>query len=74
MVEPEAAFESFMGYLETHYSRFDESMRSVCVSVTEKLANAFHGTNKKEVALLGRLKNKLDKLELKELRNKSKTS
>ncbi len=72
IVDPEAAFESFIGFIEDHYHAFDENMKKLCVYVAEKLAAAYHGANHKEKSLIEKLKYKLVQMELKDLKTLEK--
>jgi len=43
--EPDVAFNSFITYVEDHYSAFDEKLKSAIIKVAETLINSFHETN-----------------------------
>ena len=43
--EPDVAFNSFITYVEDHYSAFDEKLKSAIIQVAETLINSFHETN-----------------------------
>lgn len=60
--EPEAAFESFINYIENHHTAVNESMREVSLRTAKKIAEAYRKTNKKEKELIKRLKKKLETL------------
>lgn len=60
ILDSEAAFESFIDFIEEHHSAFDEKMKKACLHVVNKLAAAYHGINKKEQTLIKKLKNKLE--------------
>lgn len=59
--DAETAFESFIDFVEEHHTAFDKKMKKVCLHITQELANAYRGTNKKEKQLLEKLKQKLEK-------------
>jgi hypothetical protein len=63
--DAEAAFNSFIDFVEEHHTAFDEKMKKVCIHVAQELADAYHKTNKKEKALIGELKDKLEKINVK---------
>lgn len=56
----ETAFESFIDFVEEHHTAFDKKMKKVCLHIANELANAYHGTNKKEKLLFEKLKQKLE--------------
>ena len=62
IVDAESAFESFIDFVEEHHTAFDETMSEVCLHVVKELAAAYRGTNKKEKALLEKLKMKLEEI------------
>lgn len=68
--DTEAAFNSFIDFVEDHHTAFDERMKKVCLHVAKKLAQAYHGTNKKEKVLIDKLKEKLNKIEIKKAKKK----
>ena len=43
--EPDVAFNSFITYVEDHYSAFDEKLKTAIIKVAETLINSFHETN-----------------------------
>lgn len=63
--DTEAAFNSFIDFVEDHHTAFDEQMKKTSLHVAKELAKAYHGTNKKETALINKLKEKLNKIEIK---------
>lgn len=68
--ETEDAFNSFIDFVEDHHTAFDEKMKKVSIHVAKELAQAYHGTNRKEKALINKLKEKLNKIEVKKLKKK----
>jgi hypothetical protein len=62
MPDPEQAFESFLFFIENHHSAIDDRMRHVTLKVAKKLADTYHGTNKKEKELIKKLEAKLKAL------------
>ena len=68
--ETEAAFNSFIDFVEDHHTAFDEQMKKVSIHVAKELALAYHGTNRKEKALIAKLKEKLNKIEVKKVKKK----
>ena len=69
----EAAFESFIDFIEEHHTAFDKKMKKVCIHVVKELAAAYHGINKKERGFLEKLIKKLNKIEVKNGKEKSAT-
>lgn len=63
IIEPEAAFDSFLNFVEEHYNAFDDKLKEVCINVAKELAEVYRGTNKKEKKLIDDLKSKFQKLE-----------
>lgn len=68
--DTEAAFNSFIDFVEDHHTAFDERMKKVSLHVAKELAQAYHGTNKKEKVLIDKLKEKLNKIEIKKVKKK----
>ena len=62
MYEPEAAFDSFLTYIENHHTAIDNRMREVSLNIAKKIADAYHRTNKKEKKLIETLEKKLSSL------------
>ena len=62
MIPAEDAFNDFIDFVDQHQQAFKPAIKNVCIKVTEQLASAYHGTNKKEHALIEKLKNKLAKV------------
>jgi len=63
--DAEAAFNSFIDFIEEHHTAFDARMKKISLHITKELAEAYRGTNKKEKALIEKLKAKLNKIEIK---------
>lgn len=68
--DTEAAFNSFIDFVEDHHTAFDERMKKISLHVAKELAQAYHGTNKKEKVLIDKLKEKLNKIEIKKAKKK----
>ena len=62
MSDPESAFESFIEFIEEHHTALDDNMKKICLKVANKLAEAYHGTNKKEKLLIQKLKDHLRRI------------
>lgn len=60
--DAEAAFESFIDFVEDHHTAFDEGMKKVCLHLVKRLSAAYMGTNKKEKVLIEKLRRKLKKI------------
>jgi uncharacterized tellurite resistance protein B-like protein len=65
IADPEAAMESFLDFVEDHFTGFDERMKKASLRVAKEIADAYHGTNKKEAEMLKRIKNQFSVLEKK---------
>ena len=66
IAEAETAFNSFIDFVNDHHTAFTKEMKDTCLHITEELAAAaYHGTNKKEKALIQKLKDKLKRIEVK---------
>ena len=65
IAEPEVAFNSFIDFVEDHHTAFTGKMKAVCLHIVEELASAYRGTNKKEKILIKKLKDRLQKIEIK---------
>lgn len=65
IADTEAAFNSFIDFVEDHHTAFDERLKLTCLQVAKKLAFAYHGTNKKEKILIKKLTERLNKIEIK---------
>lgn len=62
--DAEAAFNSFIDFVEDHHTAFDENMKKISLHVAKELADAYHGTNKKEKELINKLIERLKKIEV----------
>jgi hypothetical protein len=62
MRDPAEAFESFISFVEDHHTAFSDQLKKTCMEVTATIAKAYHGTNKKEKALLDSLRKKLQQI------------
>lgn len=65
IVDSEAAFESFINFIELHHTSFDVNLKKVCLHIAKEIAKAYHGTNKKEKIMIEELKQKLEQMNLK---------
>ncbi|MES2621530.1 MAG: hypothetical protein V4615_11830 [Bacteroidota bacterium] len=59
MIEPQAAFESYLNFVELHHTAIDSRMREVSLRTAKKIADTYHKTNKKEKDLINALEKKL---------------
>ena len=62
VAEPEAAFESFLNYIDKHHSAVDNRMRELSLRVAKKIADSYHKRSNKEKALMARLEKALTAL------------
>lgn len=62
VADTEAAFDSFIDFINEHYSAITQSMRDSALRVAEKLAAVYHKTSKREKELLKKLKDALHAL------------
>lgn len=60
--DAETAFESFTNFVEEHHTAFNKNLKNACIHLVTELANAYNGTNKKEKALIDKLKKKLESI------------
>jgi hypothetical protein len=58
--DPEVAFNSFVDYVEDHYTAFDENLKEVVFNVAETLTDSFHETNIKDHYMILKLKEVLN--------------
>jgi len=65
IADTEAAFNSFIDFVEEHHTAFDKNMKKVCIHIVKELSAAYYGTNKKEKELIKKLVTRLEKIELK---------
>lgn len=63
--DAEAAFESFISFVEEHHTAFDERMKKTSLHVMKELADAYYRTNKKEKELIKKATAMLNKIEVK---------
>ena len=59
--DSETAFNSFIDFIEEHHTALDERMKKVCLHIADELASAYKRKNKKENALIQKLKDRLKK-------------
>ena len=62
IADADAAFESFIEYLDTHHTTIDEKMKKTCLHIARVIANAYRGVNKKEHQLLKKLLHKINNI------------
>lgn len=60
IADSEAAFDSFINFMETHHTAFDANLKKVCLHVINQLASVYKGVNKKEKQLITKLKKSFD--------------
>ena len=60
--EVDAAFQSFIDFVEDHHTAFTEKMKKICLRVVKELAATSYGTSKKEIELIEKLKKTLKKI------------
>lgn len=65
IADSEPAFNSFIDFIDDHHTAIDERMKKIALHIANEIARAYRGTNKKEKALIDKLRNKLKKIELK---------
>ncbi|HWB62726.1 MAG TPA: hypothetical protein VG603_04375 [Chitinophagales bacterium] len=58
----DAAFDSFLFFIENHHTAVTTEMRQATIRVTDKMAHQYKNTGKKEASLLATLKKKLQEL------------
>lgn len=59
IADPEAAFNSFIDFIERHHTAVTEHMKETALETAKKVAAIYHKTNKKETALIYKLEEKL---------------
>lgn len=63
IVDPEAAFDSFLNFIDKHRTAIDHKMRDTCLHFAKEIAKTDYGITKKEKELLKKLKEKLAELD-----------
>ncbi|MCX6292155.1 MAG: hypothetical protein NT126_10375 [Bacteroidetes bacterium] len=63
---PQAAFNSFITFVENHHSAFDHRLRNATLKIVNELAEAFHKNSENEKVLIEKLKAKLEALPVRE--------
>ncbi len=61
--DSDAAFDSFIDFLESHHTAIDQHMRDATLKITKQLATIHHKPNKKVVELIKKLEKVLKLLE-----------
>lgn len=56
------AFTGFTGFIETNPSLFDARIRNLCINISLRIASAYEGMDETELALINKLKKKLDSI------------
>jgi len=56
------AFTGFTGYIDAHPNAFDSRMKHLSLRVALRIASAHEGVNETELALIEKLKKKLDSI------------
>jgi hypothetical protein len=59
--DPDVAFDSFISYVEDHYTAFDERLKTAIMDVAETLINSFHSTSIKDHNYMVKLRQTLKK-------------
>jgi hypothetical protein len=72
--DAEAAFESFIDFVEDHHTAFDESMKKVCLHLVKRLSAAYRGTNKKEKLLIEKLRKKHERIDVRNIHSGNSNS
>ena len=57
----DVAFDSFISYVEDHYTAFDERLKTAIMDVAETLINSFHSTSIKDHNYMVKLRQTLKK-------------
>jgi hypothetical protein len=55
LYDPDVALDSFLGYVEEHYTAFDDKLKRAVYRVAETLNNSFHETNIKDHRIILKL-------------------
>ena len=58
-MDPDLAFQSFSDYLDERGGEMDEDTRTLCLTLADRLAESYRHTNRKEEALIRKLREKL---------------
>jgi len=56
------AFTGFMGFIESNSSIFDTRIKNLCINISLRIASAHEGMDETELALINKLKKKLDSI------------
>jgi hypothetical protein len=62
IVDPTDAFNSFVDFVERHYTAFNPEMMKICLHIAKVVAEAYHGINRKEAQMISELERKLKKI------------
>ncbi len=61
-LDPQWCFDSFVNYVDTHKTAFDTKLKKMVMNLSKELSAVYHGTNKKEAALIHKLQMELNKI------------
>ena len=59
----EDAFNSFSDFIEENRKKMDHDLKDICLMLADRLADSYHHTNRKEKALIQKLKETLYSLQ-----------
>lgn len=59
--DPDVAFDSFINFVEKHYTAFDTHLKDAVLKVAETLINSFHETNIQDHTYLIKLRKTFNK-------------
>lgn len=71
IADADTAFESFIDFIEEHQTAIDENLKNGCLLLADKLASFYYKKNKKENALIEKLKSKLNKINVRSKHHKN---
>lgn len=63
VIDSVTAFESFINFIEDHYTAFDSDLKKLCQRLPEEIAASYRGTSQKEQKLITELNKKMKALE-----------
>lgn len=59
VIETDTSVKSFMQFIDANKSKFDEKKKKLCMSLVQRIADAYYYTNRKEKKLIATLYKKL---------------
>jgi hypothetical protein len=62
VVDPADAFNSFVDFVEQHYTAFNSEMMKICLHAAKVVAEAYQGINRKEAEMITELERRLKKI------------